>query len=688
MAKWCLLAIVAAAACGGTAEHPADQAIVKTAGFSRAPFGHVDGKAVFLYRLINTHGMEVRAMSYGATIVSLRVPDRNAQSDDVVLGFDTLDGYLAPEPYFGAVVGRYGNRIAKGQFTLDGTTYRLATNNGPNHLHGGIKGFDKVVWEAEPFDRDGRSGVVFTHASPAGDEGYPGALDARVTYTLTQDNELIVDYSATTDKATPINLTQHSYFNLAGAGTGDILDHQLTLEADRFTPVDATLIPTGELAPVDGTPFDFRHPTAIGARIGADHTQLKYGNGYDHNWVLNGSAGQLRHAAKLEDPRSGRTLDVSTTEPGVQFYTGNFLDGTLTGRSGRVYKQRYGLCLETQHFPDSPNHPAFPSTILRPGERYQSKTVFAFGVRATSQGSGAQGSDAARTAALRSMVQRAHGLPLKPREIAPNPPRDGWAMGMVSWVAADRNGLVYLLQRGDKADPVVVMNRDGKVVRSWGAGLYVMPHAIRIDPRGNVWTTDAASSKVIEFTPDGTKVMEIAVGGQPTPCRNNFCGTTDIAFAKNGHLFIADGYANARILEYTGDGKKVREWGTAGTGPGQFRLPHSIQIDEEGTVYVADRENGRVQWFDQAGTYLGEWAAFGKTFSLKAEPGAMWLATQPRDEPNLSPGWLMKIDRKAGSIAGYVEVTGVHGMDTTPSGELLVGPGPDAKAPQWFRQQR
>jgi len=380
MAKWWLLAIVGAAACRGTAEPPADKAVVKTAGFSRAPFGHVDGKDVFLYRLINAHGVEVRVMSYGATIVSLRVPDRNAQSDDVVLGFDTLDGYLAPEPYFGAVVGRYGNRIAKGQFTLDGTTYRLATNNGPNHLHGGVKGFDKVVWEAEPFDRDGRSGVVFTHVSPAGDEGYPGALDARVTYTLTQDNELIVEYSATTDKATPINLTQHSYFNLAGAGTGDILDHQLTLEADRFTPVDATLIPTGELAPVDGTPFDFRHPTAIGARIGADHAQLKYGNGYDHNWVLNGSAGQLRHAAKLEDPRSGRTLDVSTTEPGVQFYTGNFLDGTLTGRSGRVYKQRYGLCLETQHFPDSPNHQNFPSTILRPGERYQSKTVFAFGV--------------------------------------------------------------------------------------------------------------------------------------------------------------------------------------------------------------------------------------------------------------------------------------------------------------------
>jgi aldose 1-epimerase len=363
-----------------------EPALVKQGGLTRAPFGQVDGKEVFLYTLTNTHGMEVRAMSYGATIVSLRVPDRNGQSDDVVLGFDAIDGYLAVEPYFGAVVGRYGNRIAKGRFTLDGQTYQLATNNGANHLHGGVKGFDKVVWAAEPFNRDGQSGVVFTHTSPDGDEGYPGTLNARVTYTLTPANELIVDYLATTDKATPINLTQHSYFNLAGAGTGDILNHQLTLDADRFTPVDATLIPTGDLAPVEGTPFDFRRATKIGARINADHPQLKYGTGYDHNWVLtrpDEGARQpaLHHAAKLEEPESGRTLDVSTTEPGVQFYTGNFLDGTLTGKSGRVYKQRYGLCLETQHFPDSPNHSGFPSTILRPGERYQSRTMFAFSAR-------------------------------------------------------------------------------------------------------------------------------------------------------------------------------------------------------------------------------------------------------------------------------------------------------------------
>jgi DNA-binding beta-propeller fold protein YncE len=303
-------------------------------------------------------------------------------------------------------------------------------------------------------------------------------------------------------------------------------------------------------------------------------------------------------------------------------------------------------------------------------------------------GQSTQTADAtAATVELRALVQRAPKLTLTPREIAPRPPRTGWAMGMVSWLASDASGLVYMLQRGDTADPVVVVNRDGNVVRSWGAGLYVMPHAIRIDPQGNVWTTDAASSNVIKFTPSGTKLMEIAVGGQPSPCRNNFCGTTDIAFAKNGHLFISDGYANARILEYTGDGKKIREWGAPGTGPGQFRLPHSIQIDEDGLVYVADRENGRVQWFDQAGRYLGEWASFGKTFSLKAEGGAIWLATQPKDEPNLSPGWLMKIDRQTGTIGGYVDITGVHGMDTTPNGELLVGPGPDAKAPQWFQRQ-
>jgi aldose 1-epimerase len=340
-----------------------------------------DGVPVESFTLKNANGMEVRAISYGARITSLRVPDRSGRLDDVVLGFDTMDGYLATNPYFGAVVGRYGNRTANGRFTLDGTTYQLATNNGKNHLHGGVKGFDKAVWHGRTLEGGGNVGVVFTHTSPDGDEGYPGTLTVTVTYTLRPSNEIVVEYDATTDKPTPVNLTQHSYFNLAGAGGGDILRHTLTIDADRFTPVDATLIPTGELAPVAGTPFDFRQPTAIGARIDVDDPQLKNGPGYDHNWVLNRLGGGLVHAAHVEDPSSGRTLDVSTTEAGVQFYAGNFLDGTITGKGGRVYKRRYGLCLETQHFPDSPNHPQFPSTILRPGERFRSQTVFAFGAK-------------------------------------------------------------------------------------------------------------------------------------------------------------------------------------------------------------------------------------------------------------------------------------------------------------------
>jgi aldose 1-epimerase len=327
--------------------------------------------------------MEVRTIPYGAIIVSLRVPDRSGQLGDVVLGFDTFDEYVARKPpYFGAIVGRYGNRIAKGRFTLDGKTYELATNNGPNHLHGGEKGFDKLVWNAEPFERGGDVGIVYTLMSPDGDQGYPGTLNIRTTYTLSAANALTMDYDATTNKATPINLTQHSYFNLAGEGSGDILGHELTIDADRYTPVDETLIPTGELAAVDGTPFDFRTTTAIGARIDADNPQLRYGQGYDHNWVLSGGStgSALHHAARLADPKSGRTLDVSTTEPGLQFYAGNFLDGTIAGKAGHVYRRRNALCLETQHFPDSPNHENFPSTILRPGARHQSTTVFAFGV--------------------------------------------------------------------------------------------------------------------------------------------------------------------------------------------------------------------------------------------------------------------------------------------------------------------
>jgi len=291
----------------------------------------------------------------------------------------------------------------------------------------------------------------------------------------------------------------------------------------------------------------------------------------------------------------------------------------------------------------------------------------------------------AQTAELRAMLQKTTKLPNERVALKPVAPQAGWETGMVSWVASDKNGLIYLLQRGDKADPVVVMSRDGKVVRSWGKGMYTMPHAIRVDPQGNVWTTDAASSMVYKFSPEGKKLMEIQVGGQPTPCRNNFCSTTDIAFARNGHLFISDGYANARILEYTADGKKVREFGTPGTGPGEFRLPHSIQIDENNVIYVADREKGRVQRFDMQGKYLGEWSQYGKTFGLKLDKDTVWLSTQPRDLPNLSPGWLIQVDRKTGKVVSYVESEGNHGMDIMVSGEPIQGPGP-GMIPQLYRR--
>ena len=310
----------------------------------------------------------------------IKVPDRNGKLDDVTLGFDTLDPYLAAHPYFGALIGRYGNRIGKAKFKLDGKEYRLAANNGPNALHGGLKGFDKVVWQAESFDRPEGVGVILSYTSPDGEEGYPGTLKVKVTYSLTGKNELILDYHATTDKATPVNLTSHAYFNLAGPGVRDILDHQMMVNAESITPVDSTLIPTGEIMSVEGTPFDFRKPTGIGARIGANDQQIKYGPGYDHNFVLNRKGEGLVLAARVSEPTTSRVMEVSTTEPGVQFYTGNFLHGTLTGRGGHAYKRRHGFCLETQHFPDSPNKPDFPSTILRPGEMYTSKTVYAFSV--------------------------------------------------------------------------------------------------------------------------------------------------------------------------------------------------------------------------------------------------------------------------------------------------------------------
>jgi len=347
---------------------------------TKQPFGKTpEGAPVDLYTLTNSKGVRVSITNYGGIIVSLFTPDRNGQAGDIVLGFERLEDYLKGHPYFGAIVGRYGNRIAKGRFTLDGVTYKLAQNNGENHLHGGLKGFDKKLWQAGDWtDAEGQH-LLLSYTSPDGEEGYPGTLNVRVTYTLNEQNQFRIDYAATTDKATVVNLTNHSYFNLAGEG--DILGHLLRLNADRFTPVDAGLIPTGELRPVKGTPFDFTAPTAIGARIEQNDEQLRFGRGYDHNFVLRGGGGALAEAAEIYEPKTGRVLKVLTSEPGVQFYTGNFLDGTLTGKGGRVYVRRSGLCLETQHFPDSPNQPAFPSTVLRPGETYRSTTVWEFSAR-------------------------------------------------------------------------------------------------------------------------------------------------------------------------------------------------------------------------------------------------------------------------------------------------------------------
>ncbi len=348
-----------------------------TASVARAPFGRLPGgQPVDVFTLASADGLEVRAIGYGAIIVSLRVPDRAGRLDDVVLGHDGLEGYLEASSYFGAVVGRYANRIGRGRFTLDGRTYELAVNDPPNHLHGGRRGFDRVLWAAEAGER----AVSFRYRSADGEEGYPGTLEASVTYRLTDANALCVDYRATTDAATHVNLTQHSYFNLAGAGRGDVLGHELTIHADRFTPVDETMVPTGERAAVAGTPFDFREPASIGSRISQEDAQLARGHGYDHNFVIRHGGEGLVHAARLVEPASGRRMDIHTTEPGLQLYSGNKLDGTIRGKGGRVYARRSGLSLETQHFPDSPHHPAFPSTVLRPGQEYRSTTVFTFAV--------------------------------------------------------------------------------------------------------------------------------------------------------------------------------------------------------------------------------------------------------------------------------------------------------------------
>jgi len=347
--------------------------VIKKQAFGTVPEGRVD-----LYTMPNSRGMEVRVMNYGGIIVSLRVPDKKGVLADVVLGFDTLDAYLNNKPYFGAIIGRYANRIANGKFTLNGAGYRLARNNGMNSLHGGLKGFDKVLWRGEQFENNQGIGVVFTYTSKNGEEGYPGNLKAKVTYTLTDQSELQIEYQATTDEATPVNLTNHSYFNLVSEGNGDILKHNLILNADRFTPVDSTLIPAGELRSVAGTPFDFTKPTAIGARIDTNNEQLAIAHGYDHNFVLSRKGSGLELAGRVHEPQTGRALEVYTTEPGVQFYTGNFLDGTITGKHGHAYNKHAGLCLETQHFPDSPNHSNFPWTILKPEQTYNSRTVYKF----------------------------------------------------------------------------------------------------------------------------------------------------------------------------------------------------------------------------------------------------------------------------------------------------------------------
>jgi aldose 1-epimerase len=348
-----------------------------TPWLAREPYGQMpDGTRIELFTLANPDGVVVRILTFGAIVASLEAPDRDGICRNVVLGHADLAGYVADTAHFGATIGRYANRIAGGRFSLDGVPYQLECNNPPNALHGGLRGFDKVVWSAEA--SAGTAAVTLRHRSVHGDQGYPGTLDVAMTYALSNDNVLSIDYAATTDRPTIVNLTNHSYFNLAGEGTSDVYGHELEIAADAFTPVDATLIPTGEMRAVSGTPFDFRAPLSIGARLRDADDQLQRGRGYDHNFVLRGTAGTLRAAARLRDPSSGRVLEISTTEPGIQVYSGNFLNGSLVGPSRRCYRQGDGLCLETQHFPDSPNQPNFPSTVLRPGHVFRSTTVWRF----------------------------------------------------------------------------------------------------------------------------------------------------------------------------------------------------------------------------------------------------------------------------------------------------------------------
>jgi len=377
-----LVPILMMASCSPKKEQPKEpltDSVARGATIDESSFGTLPaGTAVTLYTLKNASGMEVKITNYGGIVTSLKTPDRNGTFEDVVLGYDSLSGYLKAPSFFGALVGRYGNRIAKGKFKLDGTTYSLAINNDKNHLHGGIKGFDKVVWNAAPSSAADSATLKLTYFSRDMEEGYPGNLKVTVVYTLTNDNELKISYEATTDKKTVVNLTNHSYFNLSGNTRRDILGHSLKLEATKFIPVDASLIPTGEIRPVKGTPFDFTSPTVVGSRIDDSYEQLKVGKGYDHCYVFDKEPGAFAKVATVYDSISGRAMDVFTSEPGVQFYTGNFLDGSITGKHGTVYARRYGLCLETQHFPDSPNRPEFPSVVLNPGEVYKTRTTYQF----------------------------------------------------------------------------------------------------------------------------------------------------------------------------------------------------------------------------------------------------------------------------------------------------------------------
>lgn len=372
-------------ACSGSSEKKEEVAEVveeeQELIVTKSNFGSYKGITADLYTLKNANGVEVGITNYGGIVVSIRVPDKEGNIEDITLGFDSLSGYLQQGvPYFGAIIGRYGNRIADGKFELDGVEYQLAKNDGPNHLHGGAKGFDKVLWEASEFKTDDAVGVKLNYLSKDMEEGYPGNLDVTVTYSLNEENELLIDYKANTDKKTIINLTNHAYFNLSGDLGEKVLDHVVMINAERFLPVSSTLIPTGELKPVEGTPFDFTDPTAIGKRIEADDQQLKYGLGYDHAWVLEGEAGEMRLAAAVYEPESGRYMEVETVEPAIQFYTGNFLDGTLSGK-GELFQHRSGFCLETEAFPDAPNQPAFPSVELAPGDTYTTSSIYRFSVK-------------------------------------------------------------------------------------------------------------------------------------------------------------------------------------------------------------------------------------------------------------------------------------------------------------------